>query len=134
MRREGLVHFSYRRYLSWLLYEGTFLSSAELDFIILRTFVLYSEFPAYLNWRIQCQFLARQSQRTSLFMLSECFLLPFVGSKAVPVPKCHSLWPSIRPVQKFHTHSIFVRMSPLCDQSESATRARWSIFKATCLL
>lgn len=111
-----MVHFRYLHYLL-LLFKETFLSSTESDFIILRTFMLYSEFSAYLNWQIQYQSLTMMSQRNFLFRCCQFFFfLSIIGKKKkkVIMPKCHRLWQNICPLQKSsNSYNFYKALSAL---------------------
>lgn len=85
MRREGSVHFRFLYYLL-MLCKGTFLSSTELYFIILRTFILYSEFSAYLLANSVPVPNNKVSEEHLCFMLSKCFFFSFHHRKK----ECHN--------------------------------------------
>lgn len=89
MRRDRLVHFRYLHYLS-LLCKGTLLSTLALDFIILKTFMLYSEFSAYLNGQIHYWFLTMKSQRNISFYVVIMFIFSSHHRKKKKMSWCQS--------------------------------------------
>lgn len=114
MRREGSVHFRFLYYLL-MLCKGTFLSSTELYFIILRTFILYSEFSAYLLANSVPVPNNKVSEEHLCFMLSKCFFFLFIiGKKNVIMPKCQALAKHLSCTKKFKLSKFFISICPPC--------------------